>query len=190
MKIRESGMPDEKQWESFFKPEKILKTMELDINVVNVAEFGCGYGTFTIPASKVIQGTLYAIDIEQDMINRVIEKAYDEKLSNIQTILRDFVHEDSGLENESVDYVMLFNILHTENPEDLLKEAYRILRPGGKLGVIHWNFDPETPRGPPMNIRPKPEQCVKWAVEIGFKFEIIHDLKPYHYGLVFSRPNK
>lgn len=187
MKVRESGMPNEKQWEDFFEPEEILKVMELDHNIINVAEFGCGYGTFTIPASKIIKGTIYAIDIEQEMINRVIERASDENLDNIQTMLRDFVHEGSGLENESVDYVMLFNILHAEKPELLLKEAYHILKPEGKMGVIHWNFDPETPRGPPMEIRPKPEHCIKWTAEVGFKFNDIHDLKPYHYGLVFSK---
>ncbi|HEY0196254.1 MAG TPA: hypothetical protein VGC02_01655 [Methanobacterium sp.] len=85
---------------------------------------------------------------------------------------------------------MLFNILHAEDPEVLLKEAYNILKLNGKVGVIHWNFDPETPRGPPMEIRPKPDQCTKWAVEAGFKFENRHDLKPYHYGLVFSKSNK
>lgn len=190
MKVRESGMPDEKQWESFFDAEKILKVMEIDNNTDEVVEFGSGYGTFTIPASKVIKGTVYTIDIEKEMINRVIERARAENINNIKTMLRDFVHKSSGLENESVDYVMLFNILHAENPEILLKEAYRILKPGGKLGVIHWNFDPETPRGPPMEIRPKPKQCTEWAVKAGFKFESEHDLKPYHYGLVFSKPSK
>lgn len=190
MKVRESGMPDEKQWENFFKPEKNLKVMGINFNIVNVAEFGCGYGTFTIPASKTIKGTVYALDIEQKMINRVTERAYHENLNNIQTMLRDFVHQGSGLENESVDYVMLFNIIHAENPEDLLKEAYRILVPEGKLGIIHWNFDSETPRGPPMNIRPKPERCIEWATKVGFKFGSKHDLKPYHYGLVFSKTNE
>lgn len=51
------------------------------------------------------------MDIEQEMINRVIERARDENLDNIQTVLRDFVHEGSGLESESMDYVMLFNIM-------------------------------------------------------------------------------
>ncbi len=187
MKVRESGMPDENQWEDFFHPEKILKVMELDDNIVDVAEFGCGYGTFTVPAAKVIKGVIHAIDIELEMINRVTERANEEEVDNIQTMLRDFVHEGSGLPDESVSYVMLFNILHAENPEDLLKEAYRILKLEGKLGIIHWNFDPETPRGPPMDMRPKPEQCAKWAVGVGFKFEGRHDLKPYHYGLVFSK---
>jgi ubiquinone/menaquinone biosynthesis C-methylase UbiE len=51
----------------------------------------------------------------------------------------------------------VFNILHAEKPEELLKESYRILKPDGKLSVIHWNYDPETPRGPPITIRPRTE---------------------------------
>ena len=190
MKIRESSMPSENLWEDFFEPEKILETMELDYNVIHVADFGCGYGTFTIPASKVIKGTIYAIDIEEKMIKRVAERARKEKLNNVETILCDVIYEGSELENESVDYAMLFNILHAEKPEELLREAYRILTPEGKLGIMHWNYDPETPRGPPISIRPRPGQCIKWAVEVGFKFENRNDLKPYHYGLVFSKPKK
>jgi len=190
MKIRESGMPCEALWENFFEPEQVLEIMGLNHNTVNAFDFGCGYGTFTIPASKVIKGRIYAADIEEAMINRVAQKAGEENLDNIETMLRDFIHEGTGLEAESVDYVMLFNILHAEKPEELLKEAYRILKSQGKLGVIHWNHDPETPRGPPMAIRPGPEQCIKWAGEAGFKFEERHDLKPYHYGLVFSKPGQ
>jgi SAM-dependent methyltransferase len=171
----------------FFEPERILQTLELNHNAVDVAEFGCGYGTFTIPASKVIKGKVYAIDIEEEMIKRVVERGNEGKLNNIKTILRDFVNDGSGLEDKSVDYAMLFNILHAEKPEELLKEAHNILKPEGKLGIIHWNYDPETPQGPPMTIRPRPEQCIKWAIEAGFKLENRHDLKPYHYGLVFSK---
>ena len=34
---------------------------------------------------------------------------------------------------------MLFNILHAERPEVLLDEAFRLLKPGGQLAIIHWN---------------------------------------------------
>lgn len=57
------------------------------------------------------------------MIKRVSERANEENLINIKTIPRDFVHEGSGLQDKSVDYVMLFNILHAEDPENILKEA-------------------------------------------------------------------
>jgi len=52
MKIRDSGMLKEIVWETFFKNEEILKIMELNHNITNVAEFGSGYGTFTIQHQK------------------------------------------------------------------------------------------------------------------------------------------
>lgn len=76
---------------------------------------------------------------------------------------RDFVADGSGLPDGSADYVMLFNILHREQPETLLREAWRILSPRGRLGIMHWNYDPTTPRRPSMEIRPRPEQCREWA---------------------------
>jgi len=187
MKIRESGMPDKDMWENFFDAEEILVTLGLDNQVNNVAEFGCGFGTFTIPAAKLIKGKVYAIDIEPDMIRATEEEARKHKLNNVETILRDFMVEGSGFPNASVDYVMLFNILHLENPKALLNESKRILEIGGKLGIVHWNYDPKTPRGPTMEIRPKPEKCIEWAEAVGFKFVERHDLKPYHYGIVLEK---
>ena len=187
VKVRESGMPKEEDWNSFFDPAKILRMFGLGKGVFDVADFGCGYGTFTFPAALMIKGKIYAFDIEPAMIKAVEQKAKALNRNNVVPILRDFISEGSGLGDLSVDFVMLFNILHVENPVDLLKEAYRILRKGGKVGIIHWIYDASTPRGPPMDIRPKPEQCRQWAESAGFIFEQQFDLKPYHYGLLLRK---
>ncbi len=187
MKIRESGMPERETWEKFFDPHTILKTLAVNSQINDVAEFGCGYGTFTIPAAKIIKGKIYAFDIDLDMTRMTSEEAKKHGIGNIQTVLRDFIVEGSGLPNGSMDYVMLFNILHLERPGVLLNETNRILTKGGKLGIIHWNYDSRTPRGPSMDIRPKPEQCIQWAKEAGFSHLQQHDLKPHHYGIVMRK---
>ena len=190
MKVRESGMPNEEMWSEFFKPKMILRTLGIDNRVRDIVDFGCGYGTFTIPVAQVVKGKVYALDIEPEMIEETKRKAEEGKLGNVEVILRDFISKGSGLEKESVDYVMLFNILHTDKPERLLREAYRILRKGGKLGIIHWNYDSTTPRGPPMKIRPKPEQCIEWARNSGFNHPERYDLRPHHYGIVLTKGGK
>ncbi len=148
MKIRESGMPSQDMWETFFDPHAILMTLGMSAQTGNVAEFGCGYGTFTLAAAKIIKGTIFAVDIEPDLIRMVEEKAKQQAMHNIKPLLRDFMANGSGLPDTSVDYVMLFNILHLENPRSLLTEAWRILKKGGLAGIIHWNHDASTPRGP------------------------------------------
>ncbi len=187
VKIRDSGMPEEELWTEFFDPNKVLELLGVDSNVENVADFGCGYGTFTIPAARIIADKIYAFDIESEMVKAVQLKADALSLCNVEAFTHDFISEGSGLKNGSVDYVFLFNILHLEKPESLLMEAYRILKVGGRVGIIHWNYDPTTPRGPPMDIRPRPEQCKAWAESVGFIFEKMLDLKPYHYGLVLRK---
>jgi len=186
-KIRESGMPEQRTWEGFFDPIQILEILGVNGRMADVAEFGCGYGTFTIPAAKIIKGKVYAFDIEPDMIRLTGEEAQKQGLNNVQTVLRDFMAEGTGLEDERMDYVMFFNILHLENPDILLREAHRILKFGDRLGIIHWNYDSATPRGPSMDIRPKPEDCLRWAESLGFSQPVQHDLKPYHYGIVMIK---
>jgi ubiquinone/menaquinone biosynthesis C-methylase UbiE len=188
-KIRESGMPPEEVWSSFFDVEEILNRMLINSQVVDVVDFACGYGTFTIPAARRIRGVMYAIDIDPKMTKTVEDKARMLKLSNVRPIARDLLREGSGLEEESVDYAMLFNILHSEQPQTLLRESYRVLRQAGMVGIIHWTRDPHTPRGPPIDMRPTVKQCTEWCLQSGFAAatDTSMDLKPYHFGLVMRK---
>jgi SAM-dependent methyltransferase len=186
MKTRESGMPEERTWATFFTPAEVLRKLGLPASG-GVVDFGCGYGTFTIPAAQATRGTVHALDMEPEMVAATRAKAAALGLPNVRACLRDFVTDGTGLPDGSVDYAMLFNILHAECPETLLGEAWRVLVPGGKLGLMHWNYDPTTPRGPSMEIRPRPEQCRTWAERIGFRFVEQVDLPPYHWGMALAR---
>ncbi len=189
MKTRDSGMPDESMWATFFSPHEALVRLGLTQACGDVADFGCGYGTFAIPAARMVRGVVHALDIEPAMVEATARKAAEAGLGNVRATLRDFVAQGMGLPDASVDYAMLFNILHCEAPLQLLGEARRVLRPGGRLGVMHWNPDPATPRGPALAIRPRPEQCRAWAERVGFALlgDGRVDLPPYHFGLVMIR---
>jgi SAM-dependent methyltransferase len=189
MKTRESGMPDEATWAGFFSPEATLRKLGLHEASGSVVDFGCGYGTFSIPAARVVGGTVFAIDIDQTMVDATRIKAAADGLTNVSTIRRDFVADGTGLPDASVGYAMLFNILHCEHPGVLLGEARRVLSPGGTLAIIHWNPDPATPRGPSMPIRPTPDHCRALAISAGFAPGGPQpiDLPPYHYGLMLHQ---
>jgi len=182
-------MPEEKIWDSFFDSASLLSKLQLTSSCKDAVEFGCGYGTFTITAARIITGRVFAMDIEQEMLDSTQEAASQSRITNIKCILRDFVKEGTGLPDNSVDYAMVFNILHYEQPVNLLEEVFRVLTNGGIAGIIHWNYDPGTPRGPEMNIRPRPEQCRQWAEKTGLKMtgDGIIDLPPYHYGMALRK---
>jgi len=131
---------------------------------------------------------VFALDIDSNLIATAERRAAADGLANIEFLHRDFIARGTGLPDGNADYAMLFNILHCADPLGLLREAYRNLRDGGVLGIIHWNPDPTTPRGPPISIRPRPQQCREWAEDVGFTHSgAFIDLPPYHYGLVLHR---
>ena len=180
-------MPNEEIWSEFFDPQAILDHMQLTSELENVVDLGCGYGTFTIPAARIINGTVHAFDMEPNMIKGLQHKTDQLKIKNIVLYLRDFIAGGSGLSDNSIDYVMLFNILHHLKPQQILDEIYRILKPGAKAGIIHWRSDIPTPRGPHLDIRPTHGQCKQWAVESGFSIIKELMLEPYHFGIIIQK---
>ena len=189
MKVRDSGMPEEAMWSEFFNPQLILQQMEVTSDLQTVADLGSGFGTFSIPAAKIVKGNVLAFDIDEEMIRQMQIKIDKHGIKNITLYLADFITKGTGLPSNSVDYAMIFNIMHHDNPDQILNEVYRILKRNAKAGIIHWRSDMETPRGPSMEIRPKPDECANWAKEAGFQlFKNPFIIEPYHFGLVIQKP--
>jgi SAM-dependent methyltransferase len=182
-------MPPPEQWESFFDAAAILDVLGCSSSAGDVVEFGCGYGTFTIPAARRVSGTVYAIDIDPLMVATTADRAARAGTRNVVAQERDFVVDGCGRAARSAEYVMLFNVLHLDDPVSLLREAYRVLRPQGIVGLMHWKRDAGAPRGPPLEIRPSPEQCQRWAEAAGLKCVRTQELpgSPWHWGMLLER---
>lgn len=188
-KVRESGMPPARMWESFFDPAGILDAFGCRALRGDAVEFGCGYGTFTVELAARISGTVLALDVDPSMVVATAARAEQAHASNIVVEQRDFMSVGSGRQAGSAACVLLFNILHMEDPVALLREAHRVAHEGGIILIIHWRGDIDTPRGPPMDIRPTPEQCHAWAEQAGLRFQGMRELpKPHwHWGLILER---
>lgn len=187
MKVRDSGMPEESYWESLFDIPLLLDRLGIDDRLRDVGELGCGYGTFTVPVAQRIAGTINTFDIDPDMIERTRQRAAAAGLTNVYCHLRDVFDQGFGIPHHSLNAFLLFNILHGEEPTRLLSEAARVTRPGGIVYVIHWRYDAYTPRGPKLDIRPRPEQIVTSAEATGTlkRDGDPIDLPPWHYGWRF-----
>lgn len=181
-------MPDCAQWERYFDPASVLSRLGLDRCDGDVVDFGCGYGTFALAIAATVTGTVYALDIEQEMLDVVATRVQRGELENVKTVRRDFIQHGSGLPDGGAACALLFNILHTDDPLALLAEARRTVRPGGRIAVIHWRHDPETPRGPPLAIRPPPARIAAWAAQSELVCSPCIDLPPYHFGFSMTTP--
>src|SRR5262245_9051014 len=126
MKIRDSGMPDEAYWESLFDVPLILDRLGI-AGCRDVAELGCGYGTFTVPIARIVSGTVYTFDVDPAMIARTRDRAAG---LSVQAEHRDVMTHGFGVQS---DAVLLFNILHCEGPVQLFRHASEALAPGGRV---------------------------------------------------------
>lgn len=123
MKVRDSGMPGETYWETLFDVPMALTRLGVDKHLCDVVELGCGYGTFSLPVAQRIAGTLTAVDINPEMVRRTTKRASAERITNLRGAVRDVMKDGFGVVTASQDAVLLFNILHCEQPITLLAEA-------------------------------------------------------------------
>lgn len=173
--------------EDFLNPTKVLNELKLRKNMT-AADFGCGAGGWAIPLARILEdGTVYAIDILEEPISVLRSKTALLKIDNIKTIRSD-IEKKSGstLADNSVELVLMTNILfQTKDKREVLKEAERILKRGGRILIIDWLKD---------NPIIKELECLSFeevkdmAKEFGWKLEREFKAGTYHYGLIFEKP--
>ena len=142
------------------KPQVIAQRMHLSPGMI-VVEIGPGKGNYTkAVANKILpSGKVYAIDIQDWVIEHLKNKIQKEKISNIEPRIDD-AHNFS-FPNESVDRILAITCLpEIPNPTQVLRECYRILKPSGIVSLCELLIDPDYPRR-------KTEK--RWAAEAGFE---------------------
>lgn len=121
------------KFRDFFLPRKNTLA-EVDIKPgFSILDYGCGPGSYATVAAQLVgnSGKVYALDIHPLAVQRVQKIAAKKGLTNIETILSDCA---TGLPDESMDVVLLYDILHGLNePDEVLAELHRVLKPDGIL---------------------------------------------------------
>ncbi len=103
----------------------------------SVVEFGCGPGFFTRAIAKNASHVL-ATDISREMLVRS-----DINLTGVENVGFEKVNcEHTPFPDNSFDTVFTANVVQVlEHPDQALKEAYRILKPRGRLVLLFYTFD-------------------------------------------------
>jgi ubiquinone/menaquinone biosynthesis C-methylase UbiE len=104
-----------------------------------VLDFGCKVGHYAIPAAFVVgsKGIVYAVDKEQQALNKLQQKARANNLKNVK-IIKTSGQIKLDFERESIDIVLFYDVLHYHGKKDrkkLYEEASRVLKQDGLLSV-------------------------------------------------------
>ncbi len=100
----------------------------------NVLDLGCGPGHLAIEMARITgeNGMVYALDIHPLSIKYVEDLMKSTGIRNIKTILTRTL--DTGLEDNSLDTIFLFNSYDMiRDKKKLYKEVRRVLKPKGTL---------------------------------------------------------
>ena len=137
--------PADKYIAAMDRPDRVLRIDEViqklklkpgDI----VADIGSGSGVFSIPMAKAIapNGILYAVDIDQKMLDFVAERARKEGVTNLRTVLGEY--DDPKLPVKNVDVAYFHRVLHMiEHRQAYLNATVTYLKPDGRVVVIDKN---------------------------------------------------
>ena len=123
--------------------ERALKEMGVGEGE-KVLDFGCGSGTYTLPAAKLVggHGVVYAQDVARSALEKLRRDAAAKGMENVSTILSEG-GSDIPLDNEVLDRVMLIDVLQeVQDRRVLLGEAFRVLKLEGVLVVYPMHIDP------------------------------------------------
>lgn len=156
---------------------------------MHVADFGAGVGFYTLAVAKRVgpHGKVYAIDIIADHLSKLKNEATRLGLKQIEVLHGNLeTANGSGLKPESVDRVLIVNMLfQNEKPEIILEEAKRILKKKGRIAVIDW-LDSFNMIGPHRDDLISKKHIIEQCAKIGLVLEKEFDAGSHHYGLLFK----
>jgi len=170
-------------------PKKVLEEFGLETGA-RVADFGAGSGYFPTALAKAVGpgGRVVAIDVLPSALELIEGRAKNDHILNIETRRANLeVPASSGLDANSMDFVLLANLLHQSYQKSaIIKEAKRVLRQGGRAACIEYLAEARA-FGPRSDMRLDKQLAVQLFKSEGFSLLKEFKAGEYHYGLLFEK---
>ena len=152
-----------------------------------VADIGAGSGAFegALAAAVAPGGTVYAVDIEQGLLDHIARRAKDLGVANVRVVLGKYT--DPAMPVRNVDVALIYDVLHhIDARAEYLKNLAGYIAPGGRIAVV--DFLPG--RGGHVNqpeLQISKEQAASWMAGAGLKPVEDLDLFADKWFVVYAR---
>jgi SAM-dependent methyltransferase len=175
----EWNAPERDDWQ---QPDALIEAMQVDEGMA-VADVGTGTGYFVPHLSRAVgdEGQVWAVDLEEPMLEYVDQTVADRSLSNVETRHAD--QTDTHLPEEEVDRILIVNTWHhIPDRPDYARHLRERLTDTGEVWIV--DYDEDSPTGPPDKHRLAPEQVVRELERAGLEAEICPLDLPRQYAVV------
>ena len=109
---------------------------------MNVADVGAGTGYYARRMAPLTgpTGTVYAVDVQPEMIRMLTDLAQKSGLANIKPVLAAL--DNVRLPDASIDLAIMVDVYHElEFPYEVMQSIVRALKPGGKIVLVEYRAE-------------------------------------------------
>ena len=160
---------------------------------------GCGDGHIAIEVldNYIDSGVVYAVDVYDGSIEDMETYKKQNNVENLINIEADITEGIPGVEDESIDVVLMVNVFHgfkaSRKIDEAIEEFARIIKKDGKIAVMDYKAW-DVPKGPPTPVRSSPDELEEFFNKHGLKKvylneEIGEDIPQgkSHYLIIFEK---
>lgn len=177
--------PDRAAWQ---KPDQIMDALAI-ADGSTVADIGAGAGWFTIQLARRVgpNGTVYAQDVQRQMLEAIRRRVSREGLLNVEARLGSGTNPN--LPRSTVDAILVVDVYpEVDDRVTFLRNLATALKPNGRIGVV--NYKPGVggpgPAGPSEGVRVESNAVEADARAAGLRVLARENL-PFQYLLVLGR---
>ena len=169
------------------QPDAMLDALKI-AKGATVADIGAGVGYTSLKLSRRVGpgGTVYATDLQPEMLRMLAENAREAGVRNVKPVLA--TKTQTKLPDGKVDLAIMVDVYHEcPDPEATLAGVRKALRPGGRLVLVEYRGeDPEVPIKPEhkMTLR----QVRREVEPQGYTFKESLEFLPWQHVIVFEKP--
>ena len=168
------GSRPAEQWiETLSRPARV-KQLRIDDVIARLrlkpgdvlADIGAGSGVFSLPFAHAVAptGKVYAVEVDQALVDHIAEKAQAEDVANVTSVLGEFT--DPNLPTQDIDLAFFHDVLHhIEDRSGYLKNLSLYVKPEGRIAIIERGHRRPDQREMHMS----QEQVTGWMADAGFR---------------------
>jgi len=167
-------------------PDRMLAAMGLEDGDV-VADIGTGSGFHARRMARLVapSGTVYAVDIQPEMLEILQGYVEEEGVTGIVPVLSEF--DDPKLSEGEIDWILLVDVYHEfGNPGAMLAKMRQALKPNGRVALVEYRVEDGTGDHIKGDHRMSVRQVLSEWIPAGFDLVELHEFLPSQHLFIFG----